>query len=102
MRKLVGALVACAFVVMSASPAFADSCANISRTAGADEEAKGRWFYLDVAQAWVFDMPNGSLLEGSAHCTGDGVPQADKNYWNWTPGQQPQAHGIVTGCGEAP
>jgi hypothetical protein len=49
----------------------------------------------------VFEMPNeGSLLEGSAHCTGDGVPQADKVYWNWTADSTP--HGIVTGCGEAP
>ena len=101
MRKVVGALVAFAFVIMSASPAFAHSCANVSRQAGTDFETKGRWFYIDVAGAWVFDMPNdGSLLEGSAHCTGDGVPQADKIYWNWT--TESGHHGIVSGCGVAP
>ena len=101
MRKLVGAMVVGAVLMLSASPAYAHSCANVSRKAGADEEAKGRWFYLDVAQAWVFDMPNeGSVLEDSAHCSGDGVPQADKVYWNWGPESAP--HGMVTGCGEAP
>ena len=101
MRKLVGALVALAFVIGSASPAFAHSCANVSRKAGTDGQTAGRWLYLDVAGAWVFDMPNdGSLLVNSAHCSEDGVPQADKIYWNWT---SPEGHhGIVSGCGEAP
>jgi hypothetical protein len=94
---------AIAIVIGTAGPAFAHSCANASRPAPTNDGAggQGRWFYLPQANAWVFDMPTeGSLLEGSAHCTGDGVPQADKVYWNWTADSTP--HGIVTGCGEAP
>jgi hypothetical protein len=104
MRKLLRVVAfSAAIVIGTAGPAFAHSCANVSRPAPTNDTAGGQglWFYLDVAQAWVFEMPDeGSLLEGSAHCTGDGVPQADKVYWNWTADSTP--HGIVTGCGEAP
>jgi hypothetical protein len=91
-----------AIVIGSAAPALAHSCANVSRPVAKNDGAggNGRWFYLPEANAWVFDMPNGgSLLEGSRHCT-EGVPQADKVYWNWSPDSAPS--GIVTGCGVAP
>jgi hypothetical protein len=103
MNKLIGVgVLAGAIVLASAAPAFAHSCANASRPPSTQGRAggEGRWFYIAAAGAWVFDMPNdGSLLEGSRHCT-EGVPQADKVYWNWDAGSTP--HGIVTGCGEAP
>jgi hypothetical protein len=98
--RIVG--LATAIVIGTATPAFAHSCANASRPPAKNDGAggQGRWIYLDAANAWVFDMPNGgSLLEGSRHCT-VGVPTADKVYWNWTSSSTP--HGIVTGCGEAP
>lgn len=104
MRKFLGGMaLAMVTLMVSATPAWAHSCANVSRRAPTGASApggQGRWFYLQEASAWVFDMPNdGSLLEGSRHCT-VGVPQADKVYWNWTSGSSPG--GIVTGCGEAP
>lgn len=101
MQKLIGMTVAAvALVLGTAGPAFAHSCANVSRPPNDNAGGEGRWFYLPQAEAWVFDMPNdGSLLEGSRHCT-VGVPQADKVYWNWTADTTP--HGVVTGCGEAP
>ena len=103
MRKLVrvGAIAA-GILIGTAAPAFAHSCANVSRPAPTNGSAggEGRWFYLAEAGAWVFDMPNeGSLLEGSRHCT-QGVSQADKVYWNW--GAESSPRGIVTGCGVAP
>lgn len=101
MRKLLGgAAIALVILLAGAAPAYAHSCANVSRPGAANGSVKGRWIYLDAASAWVFDMPNhGSVLERSRHCT-QGVPQADKVYWNWTADSSP--HGIVTGCGEAP
>ena len=79
-RFVIGAVAAVAFILGTAGPALAHSCANANRPASLNPKAggDGRWFYIP----------------------GEGAAQADKVYWNWTVDSDP--HGIVTGCGEAP
>jgi len=104
MRKfVVGVAAAMAFAVGTAGPAYAHSCANVSRSAPRSDAAggKGNWFYLDFGTGfWVMETPKDrSLLDRSRHCT-DPLDSVQKNYWAAEPGSA--FSGVITGCGERP
>ena len=104
MRKLLGGVAAgVAFVVLSATPALAHSCANASRPAPTNENVggNGNWLFIEEVGLWGMDaqQPSGSLLTESRHCT-DPKETDKKNYY--VAGFGPHLRGVVTGCGEPP